>query len=340
MEETPTTTQATNPRHLVVTVHGIRTFGQWQDRLASLLEENEPGVLVLNYRYGYFSVLAFMLPLLRALFVRQFRNELREILKTYRGARVDLVGHSFGTHLIGYALRGLHREGLDFRVHTVLLAGSVLKVNFPWRSLMDGGRVHRLVNDCGTRDDILVLSQAAVLGTGMAGRAGFNGLTHARFRNRYFAFGHGGFFTGSDGTPDDAFMSEWWLPLLTSDAPPSPHDVREATAVIGFWTFVLNNAEPIKVAVYTSIPAALGIWFFSLWLGEKEARRTGEIQTEFAKTQAKAAEKARAIAKANEVKALHNLSASLAARSAAVRDNFPQRSVLLAAESVNTYIKN
>jgi hypothetical protein len=45
-------------------------------------------------------------------------------------------------------------------------------------------------------------------------------------------------------------------------------------------------------------------------------------------------------AKANEVKALRNLSASLAAQAAAVRDQLPQRSVVLAAEAVNIWKNN
>ncbi len=44
-----------------------------------------------------------------------------------------------------------------------------------------------------------------------------------------------------------------------------------------------------------------------------------------------------ALANTNEVKALRNLSASLAAQSAAVRNDFPQRSVLLALEAVQIY---
>jgi hypothetical protein len=172
---------------------------------------------------------------------------------------------------------------------------------------MNSGHVHRLVNDCGTRDNILVLSQAGILLMGMAGRVGFNGFNDARFLNRYFEFGHGVFFTYG-GAPDSRFMSEWWLPVLTSDARPVKHDVRKGSTWNGFWTFVLNNAEPIKVVAYASIPLALSVLFFSLWRGEKEARATAE---------------------ANKVEALRNLSASLAARAAAVRVRFPQRSLLL-----------
>jgi hypothetical protein len=135
VDESSTPTQSSSLRHQVITVHGIRTFGEWQDRLGKLLEQAEPGISVHHYRYGYFSVVAFMVPLLRWFVVRKFRDDLRDLLRRDPEARVDLVGHSFGTHLIAHALRGLHSEGLNFRIHTVLLAGSVLKVDFPRRSL-------------------------------------------------------------------------------------------------------------------------------------------------------------------------------------------------------------
>ncbi len=60
--------------HLVITVHGIRTYGDWQDELKTLLEAAEPGVTVRMYRYGFFSSLAFLLPPVRWLMGRQFRS--------------------------------------------------------------------------------------------------------------------------------------------------------------------------------------------------------------------------------------------------------------------------
>ena len=67
--------------------------------------------------------------------------------------------------------------------------------------------VKRLVNDCGTNDAVLILSQAAVLFTGMAGRTGMAGLEGSRFVNRYFNHGHGGYFY-VNGKSSDAHMKE------------------------------------------------------------------------------------------------------------------------------------
>jgi hypothetical protein len=84
--------------HLIVTVHGIRTFGHQQERLEALVKAapNATAIDFYNYKYGYFSVLGFLIPPLRWLVVRQFRNELRDLTARTSYDRIDLVGHSFG----------------------------------------------------------------------------------------------------------------------------------------------------------------------------------------------------------------------------------------------------
>jgi hypothetical protein len=262
-------------RHLIITVHGIRTFGQWQERLEKLLPAEE-GLTVKHYHYGYFSVIAFILPFLRWLTTRRFRRELLREAQANPGARIDLVAHSFGTHLVAWALLGLPKDQRP-HIHTIILAGGVLKVGFSWRVLMDDGKVRRIVNDCGTNDRVLLLNQLCVLFTGMAGRVGFNGMTEReRFLNRYFRFGHSGYFE-RDGLSDDEFMREKWVPLLAADRLPEPHDEREpGGALRGVELFLLNNAEPVKLTAYLSLVVALllipGVVYYRLWQRAEKAR--------------------------------------------------------------------
>lgn len=61
---------------LIITVHGIRTFGHWQERLEQMIKRRDPTVEVFNYKYGYFSVAAFVVPFLRWLVTRRFRAAL------------------------------------------------------------------------------------------------------------------------------------------------------------------------------------------------------------------------------------------------------------------------
>jgi hypothetical protein len=173
-------------KHLVITVHGIRTFGDWQGRLAALLRQNAKGqeLEVIEYKFGFFSVLAFMVPFVRMIVVRRFRNYFVSIATTSAWDRIDLVGHSFGTLVIARALHGINSASPP-QVNTIIFAGSVLKTNFPWHDLI-GRSVKRLINDCGIKDGVLILNQIAILGTGMAGRLGFKGGIGDDFRNRFF----------------------------------------------------------------------------------------------------------------------------------------------------------
>ena len=78
--------------HLVVTVHGIRTYGNWQRELDELLRAAEPGVRVLRYQYGFFSSLAFLVPPLRWLVARRFRSFWVEAVKSMPDGGADRPG--------------------------------------------------------------------------------------------------------------------------------------------------------------------------------------------------------------------------------------------------------
>jgi hypothetical protein len=257
---------------LIVTVHGIRTFGQWQERLENLVTSSakDSKIEFVNYKYGYFSIIAFIIPIFRWLVVRKFRNELIKLCSNTPRSRIDLVGHSFGTHMIGWGVAGLSSESKIF-IHSIILSGSVLRTGFPWRDLI-GARIGRVINDCGTKDAILLLSQFLILFTGMAGRTGFGGATSGVFRNRYSAFGHSGYFQDSNGETSDNYMRKYWLPLLTSDDPISQFDARTGGAIEGIVTVLGNNAEPIKLFVYTT-PFALLIWYIYGLYGEADSQR-------------------------------------------------------------------
>jgi len=226
------------PRHIVVTVHGIRTFAPWQERPAKLLKESDPSINSISYKYLYYSAVAFWTPRLHQLEVRKFRKELNVLRMNHPNARLDLVGHSFGTHLIGHALRQLSGEGINLRIDTIILCGSVLRSDFPWRGLIDAGRVRRVINECGENDIWVKVSQ--IRGFGMAGFTGFRGTTDGEtFCNRYHRFGHSGFFEpdGPESHEDD-FMRREWIPLLTQDAPPTPRLASSPNLFQGLGYFI------------------------------------------------------------------------------------------------------
>ena len=130
-------------------------------------------------------------------------------------------------------------------INTVIFAGSVLQPSFHWYKYLQSGAVGRVVNECGWDDSVLVLCQSTALLMGMAGRIGFHGMVGDRFLNRYYRWGHGGYFD-----LQQRFMRESWVPLLTGSAAVVPHDDRPPlTALGGMRLFVLTNMQFIKVMV-------------------------------------------------------------------------------------------
>jgi len=253
-------------KQILITVHGIRTFGQWQERLGGLLRKAGSSAHIVHFKYGYFSSAAFLIPPLRYFMVRRFARAVMQLSLANPDATISFVAHSFGTHLVGWALQRLAR-GRPFPGDIVLLAGSVLKPTFPWNDLIARGAVRTVVNECGIYDTILVLNQLVALGTGMAGRLGFIGLLDDRFANNYFAFGHSGYFL-KDKAPDDEFMDRRWVPLLTKNLIPDPVDQRVSGGVLGgvkMW--LLKNTAPIKLAIYLSPLFAALVVLLNLYVG-------------------------------------------------------------------------
>jgi len=258
-------------RHLVITVHGIQTYGHWQERLETLLKRREPNITVYNYKYGYFSLAAFLVPFLRWIVTRRFRIALLQTVRATSWDRIDIVAHSFGTHIVGWGLYGIP-EGQRPQINTIIFSGSVLKPEFPWLDLRQTC-VHRVVNECGNLDLALLGSQIVVLFTGMAGRVGFGGMTDENFRNRFFNFRHSDYFYNS-GRPSDSFIRRYWVPLLTRDTPIPPFDCRLPLTVFNHVTnFILNNIEPIKFVTYLTPIVLLALWFLSLYLEADYQRR-------------------------------------------------------------------
>lgn len=238
-------------KRVVVTLHGIRTFGEWQDRLKNLLVAADSSTIVATYNYGFFSVVAFILPVLRWLAVRTFRKQLESRIRSNPGALFSFVGHSFGTHLLVHGLRGIDTDLIKtIEVDTIILSGSVLRSRFDWDHFLERIPARRVVNDCGLNDVVLILSQFCVLFTGMAGRSGFYGFTGIEVVNRYFAGGHSHYFQPAGPDPD-SFMRQYWLEILARGADPENVTPRgPPTLLTGIVATLLPFMDVAKLVVY------------------------------------------------------------------------------------------
>jgi hypothetical protein len=77
----------TTTPHVILLVHGIRTFGGWQERLEKLIRERQPKTEVYLYKYGYVDALTFLVPLARARPVRRLRRYLATNLDRWTSSR-------------------------------------------------------------------------------------------------------------------------------------------------------------------------------------------------------------------------------------------------------------
>lgn len=219
---------------VAVTVHGIRTFGQWQERLKKMVQGEASYIKFLSYKYGYFSVIFFVFPFFQRREVNRLKLALKGMIAANPGKEFIIFSHSFGTYLFAHAFQELLKDGESFNIKTLVLSGSVLKATHDW-SFTQAIPGLKLINECGCDDRILWLSEAFVPKTGMAGRTGFYGLNSDQFRNRYHLGGHSLYFKG------DQFMKDNWLPLFVENPSVPSYDER------GDLSFIANIIEQLSV---------------------------------------------------------------------------------------------
>lgn len=193
-----------------VTVHGIRTFGHWQSRLESMVKNRAAFVEFKSYKYGYFTIFSFFIPYFQRKQVLKLTRHLKQLFLESGQKKLVIFSHSFGTYLVVHALRELSKEDVVPEIEKLVLSGSVLKADFDW-SFAKRFSGMTVINDCGTHDYILWLSEAFIPKTGMAGKTGFYGFHSGAFINRFFTGGHDLYFDG------DQFMENNWLPLISNE---------------------------------------------------------------------------------------------------------------------------
>lgn len=212
----------TNDSVNVVTIHGIRTFGEWQIRLREITHAKLAAIPFHSYRYGYTSFLSLFFKRSHEKHIGLLRARLNAIVLTNPDVNFVFFAHSFGTFLLLETLRGMWNEGQSIPVKTIVLSGSVLKCDYDLSFLLQSGI--RVVNDCAHGDYVLWLSEAFVPGLGMAGKLGFYGFENGTLINRFFLGGHSDYFEGND------FMQKEWLPVIGGVADVKSFDHRTSSA--------------------------------------------------------------------------------------------------------------
>ena len=213
------------PDSIVITIHGIRTYGQWQERFKTLACAEYGNLEFYTYKYGYFTIPLFFMPWAREWEERKFTACLKKLIEENPNKPIKLFSHSFGAYLSVRAIERLAKSGFHVPLDLLVLSGSVLKSNYDWGPI-SGLTSAKVVNDCGSSDYVLWLSEAFIPRTGMAGRVGFSGFNNRKFVNRYHTGGHSLYFKG------ESFFNEHWLPLLCPENETEALDCRESSVLV------------------------------------------------------------------------------------------------------------
>lgn len=201
---------------IVYIMHGIRDYGEWTDQLRNVIEQKaavtQPGLAVVNQKYGHFPMLPFLLYWDRQKNVRLFMDEYTENRAKYpRAVEFDYVGHSNGTYILASALNRYR----TLKVERVYFAGSVVPKHFKWQDLADSGRVKSVVNVVAAGDWVVAIfprffeqiadwievqPSQGLLDIGSGGFRGFQDASDAKKRIENFQFATGAHGAGVDAT--------------------------------------------------------------------------------------------------------------------------------------------
>ena len=187
--------------HVVILVHGIRTYAPWQNTLRAELEGR--GIKVELTNYGYFDLFRFWVPIprVRASAINRILISIRDVRKLYPHAKLSFLAHSFGTYIVTNILR----QEFDFCAHRIVFCGSVVKYNFPFHEVADRF-TSPIINEVGSSDYWPALAESATWGYGSTGTYGFRS---PRVRDRWHnKINHSQFLT-------DQFCKKFWVPFFS-----------------------------------------------------------------------------------------------------------------------------
>lgn len=235
---------------MLISVHGIRTYGPWQTDLRSEILQYSRSVECVEIKFGFLNVFAFAVPYFRKKVVERAANRLRINLRNGEDRDIYIVAHSFGTLVVSEALKN---QRYSRPLKAVILCGSPLEHDENIDHIVSSAET--VVNECGTRDFILVLARLLLWGLGDAGRVGFERENSDQFYNRYFRGGHSLYFKKTKG--GSTFYEKFWLKFLAKDEKPERIDERQGYLGEDVADLLLKTMTFLKPILYLLLPIIL-----------------------------------------------------------------------------------
>lgn len=236
-------------RPLVLSIHGIRTTGQWQDDLAETLDKNGFRHRPLNF--GFFRAVSLVLPWARQSKVDWFLKEIH--WKTNDVTQPpSIIAHSFGTYLL---TRALEKQAL-LKFDRIILCGSIVREDYPWTAIVEGKQANFILNEAGGEDFWCGLVGWVVSDAGASGVVGFDDKADGRvLQLRHELHRHSDYFS-------ELNYKERWIPFLKGISPQVPTkrpkkkiNRRFATAMFALVLVVVSFAYWFVNRQHVSIPA-------------------------------------------------------------------------------------
>ncbi|WP_418156980.1 hypothetical protein RA290_08460 [Pantoea agglomerans] len=192
----------------ILTVHGIRTYGDWQEDLSEICGNNESTAAVKFYHYknALISTRTFMNESKRDLIFSDFKDSLNMWLENNRSRRLICIAHSFGTFLLMKALNEIVDKSLLIELDLIILSGSILPQDYKF-PLLELNKNISIVNECAIHDYALIMNECFTHNGGLGGVLGFNGFQSGSLKNRYHLGGHDCFF-------ESDFINNYWIPMI------------------------------------------------------------------------------------------------------------------------------
>jgi hypothetical protein len=195
----------------LLALHGMNTRGTWQEAFNWLVSQAyRRSVPVAIYKYGVVRP-GVLLKFRQRVLIRELRGRIQRLAGQSEGSGFgglpDVIAHSFGTWLLGYALQ----EDGSLRVGRVVLTGCILPPNFDWAALIARGQVEAVFCHTASNDFWARIAHYIIPKSGPAGVRGFNDrirIGHATLQGGH----HSDFF---DENKMSQLFSDVWQPFLT-----------------------------------------------------------------------------------------------------------------------------
>lgn len=157
-------------KKILISLHGIRTRGEWQKEMCPVI--SAAGWKYYPLDYDWFHAHQLAIPFFHGPMIDWFRRRYGEICAQNPEAVPSIIVHSFGSLILTKAL--LQSKGLKF--DRIILTGAIAKRNFPWDNLIQQGQVAAVLNLVGKKDTWpLVASCLFWIKAGSSGRNGIKG---------------------------------------------------------------------------------------------------------------------------------------------------------------------